>query len=326
MDFSAHSKVMDLETAVSNFVRNGDHISLGGFTINRNPMAAVHEIIRQHIKGLHVYAHSNGQAIDTLAGAGCIGKLEIAYGGAGRFSPTCLRFKAAVESGRLIVEDYSNYQMTLRFMAGAMGVPFLPTRSGLGSDIIRKWGFSATDRAADPKLPDKKIHVADNPFGTWGNTEKLVFVPAIYPDITILHVQTADTQGTVRIKGLPFSDIYQANASKRLIVTCEELVPPDNLRQHPDHNHIPFFRVDAVVHVPYGAYPTACYGHYDYDPDFLKASASAALDDATYENHLARYVYGVKNHEAFLSLIGQEQLDRIAANPDTGYAVGLDRK
>ena len=323
---SPRYKVMDLETAVSSFVHSGDHISLGGFTINRNPMAAVYEIIRQRIKDLHVYAHSNGQAVDTLVGAECVGKIEIAYGGAGRFSPTCPRFKSAVESGRLTVEDYSNYQMTLRFMAGAMGVPFLPTRSGLGSDIIRKWGIPAADRAADPKLPDKKLHVADNPFGTWGDTEKLVFVPAIYPDVTILHVQTADTQGTVRIKGLPFSDIYQANASKRLIITCEEIVDPENLRQYPDQNHIPFFRVDAVVHMPYGAYPTACYGHYDYDPVFLKAYAAAAMDNVAYEDHMTRYVHNVANHTAFLALIGRERLERIAASPETGYAVGLERK
>ena len=323
---SPRHKVMDLETAVSRFVHNGDHISLGGFTVNRNPMAAVYEIIRQEIRNLHVYAHSNGQAVDTLVGAECIDRLEIAYGGTGRFSPTCPRFKSAVESGRLIVEDYSNYQMTLRFMAGAMGVPFLPTRSGLGSDIIRKWGFSASDRATDPKLPDKKLLVAENPFGTWGDAPKLVFVPAIYPDVTILHVQTADTQGTARIKGLSFSDIHQANASKHLIVTCEEIVPPESIRQHPDHNHIPFFRVDAVVHVPYGAYPTACFGHYDYDPDFLKAYAASARDDVRYEDHLAHYVYGTKNHAAFLALIGQKQLERIAASPETGYAVGLERK
>jgi glutaconate CoA-transferase subunit A len=322
---SNRHKVMDLETAVSTLVRNGDHISLGGFTINRNPMAAVYEIIRQQKNNLHAYAHSNGQAVDTLIGAGCIAKLEIAYAGSGRFAPTCIRFKSAVESGRLTVEDYSNYQMTLRFMAGAMGVPFLPTRSGLGSDIIRKWGFSETDRATDPKLPDKKIHVADNPFGNWGDSGRLVFVPAIYPDVTLLHVQTADTQGTVRIKGLPFSDIHQANASKRLIVTCEELVAPDDLRQHPDHNQIPFFRVDAVVHVPHGAYPTACYGHYDYDPDFLKTYAEAAMDDVKYRNHLSQYIYGTKNHADFLSLIGRDRLDRIAASPETGYARGLER-
>ena len=108
-------------------------------------MAAVYEIIRQKKRGLHLYAHSNGQGVDELIGGGCVDRLEIAYGGSGRFASTCIRFRKAVESGRLAVEDYTNYQMTLRFMAGAMGVPFLPTRSSLGSDIVNRWGFSEAD-------------------------------------------------------------------------------------------------------------------------------------------------------------------------------------
>lgn len=119
---------MDLSTAVRRYVLHGSHISIGGFTINRNPMAAVYEIIRRNTKNLHLYAHSNGQGVDELIGAGCVTKLEIAYAGSGRFAPTCIRFRKVVENGTLVVEDYSNYQMTLRFLAGAMGVAFLPTR------------------------------------------------------------------------------------------------------------------------------------------------------------------------------------------------------
>ncbi|HSO18032.1 MAG TPA: CoA transferase, partial [Desulfosarcina sp.] len=156
-------KRMPLSEAVDRFVSDGAHISIGGFTINRNPMAAVYEIMRQKKRGLHLYAHSNGQGVDELIGAGCVEKLEIAYGGSGRFAPTCIRFRKAVESGRLAVEDYSNYQMTLRFMAGAMGVPFLPTRSSLGSDIANRWGFSEGMRQDDPRLPDRKLVVMDNP-------------------------------------------------------------------------------------------------------------------------------------------------------------------
>ena len=143
-----NQKVMSLSEAVERFVFPGAHISIGGFTLNRNPMAAVYEIIRQEITGLHVYAHSNGQGVDELVGAGCVSKIEIAYAGTGRFAPTCICFRKAAEAGRIAVEDYSNYQMTLRFMAGAMGVPYLPTRSGLGSEILEKWGFPAEERQA----------------------------------------------------------------------------------------------------------------------------------------------------------------------------------
>ena len=136
----SQDKTISLSEAVTKFVFSGCHLSIGGFTASRNPMAAVYEIIRQKISNIHLYAHSNGQGVDELIGAGCVSRLEIAYAGTGRFAPTCVRFKKAAQSGAIAIEDYSNYQMTLRFMAGAMGVPFLPTRSSLGTDIIEKWG------------------------------------------------------------------------------------------------------------------------------------------------------------------------------------------
>lgn len=323
---TASDKVTELKEAIRQYVSNGSHISVGGFTLNRNPMAAVYEIMRQKIKHLHLYAHSNGQAVDELIGGGCVDKVEIAYGGTGRFAPTCIRFKQAVQNGTLMVEDYSNYQMTLRFLAGAMGVPFLPTRSSLGTDIVDKWGFSETVRQSDPRLPNDKLIVMDNPFGTWGDTPKLVLVPAINPDVTIIHVQKADRQGTVRIGGLPFADIEQAKSAQHVIVTCEELVEADELRATPEHNQIPFFCVDAVVHVPFGAYPTACYRHYDYDPLYLSQYGKAASDEGLFKDYLDKFVYSVPDHPALLARIGQEQLEKIKADSRTGYAVGLDRR
>ncbi len=319
-------KIMDLSEAIRRFVKPGDHISIGGFTLNRNPMAAVYEIIRQGIDGLHLYAHSNGQGVDELIGAGCVSRLEIAYGGTGRFAPTCIRFKKAAQEGLLAVEDYSNYQMTLRFMAGAMGVPFLPTRSGLGTDLIEKWGFSPETRAADPRLPNDKLKVMDNPFGNWGDVPRVVLVPAINPDVTIIHVQKSGPKGTSRIEGLPFSDVEQAKSARHLIVTCEKIVETDDLRDAPESNQIPFFCVDAVVEAPHGAYPTACYRHYDYDPVYLNDYRKYASDDALYADYLQRFIRGVKDHAGLIGLIGQERIKAIAADPRTGYATGLDRK
>jgi glutaconate CoA-transferase, subunit A len=319
-------KVMSLETAVRRFVADGCHLSIGGFTINRNPMAAVYEIIRRRKRGLHLYAHSNGQGVDELIGGGCVDRLEIAYGGNGRFAPTCVRFRLAVEAGELAVEDYSNYQMALRFAAGAMGVPFLPVRSGLGTDIVARWGFGPEVRRADPRLPDHKLCVIDNPFGQWSQASKLVLVPAINPDVTIIHAQCADRSGTVRIHGLTFADVEQAKAARRVIVTCEEVVDDDRLRGNPGANQLPFFCVDAVVHLPMGAYPTACYGFYDYDPAYLNTYRDQARDETLYQSYLDRCVFGVADHRAFLDLQAVGQLERIKADPRTGYAVGLDRK
>ena len=321
-----HDKIMDLSEAVAKYIPSGSHISIGGFTINRNPMAAVYEIIRHKIRHLHLYAHSNGQGVDELIGGGCVDRLEIAYAGSGRFAPTCIRFRKAVESGALAVEDYSNYQMTLRFAAGAMGVPYLPTRSSMGTDIVNKWGFNESTRLDDPNLPDKKLVVTENPFGSWHGAEKLVLVPAISPDVTIIHVQKADRQGTARIEGLPFSDVEQAKAAKHLIITCEELVDADDLRETPERNQIPFFCVDAIVPLPMGAYPTACFRHYDYDPVYLNDYRAAAADDTLYEAYLNESIYGPGGHRDLLDQIDADQLNAIQADPKRGYAVGLDRK
>jgi glutaconate CoA-transferase subunit A len=320
------NKVMALSDAVSQFLTDESHISIGGFTINRNPMAAVYEIIRQGLKGLHVYAHSNGQGVDELVGAGCVAKLEIAYAGSGRFAPTCIRFRKAVENGSLAVEDYSNYHMTLRFLAGAMGIPFMPTRSGLGSSIVETWGFDEPVRRSDARLPDKKVVIIDNPFGDWADASRLVLVPAINPDVTFIHVQQADLHGNCCIQGLTFADIEQAKAAHKVIVTCEELVTTDQIRAQSDQNQIASFCVDAVAPMPFGAYPTACFQHYDYDPVYLNQYTEAAQDEKRYNSYLQEYILDLKNHEALLKMVGSEQLDKIKADNRTGYAVGLDRR
>ena len=322
---SASDKITTLKKAIRSLVPDGCHLSIGGFTINRNPMAAVYEIIRQRKKELHLYAHSNGQGVDELVGAGCVKRLEIAYAGSGRFAPTCIRFRKAVENGSLTVEDYSNYQMTLRFMAGAMGVPFLPTRSGLGTDITKKWGFSKDLRQAEKKLPDQKLITIDNPFGKWAETPKLILVPAINPDVTIIHVQQADKRGNARIKGLTFADVEQAKAARHLIITCEELVTEEYLKLEPDHNQIPFIHADAVIPLPWGAYPTACYQYYDYDPEYLQNYRKSAGDEKLYQDYLTEKIISPTEHSEFVSLTPAEHREKLTADPITGYASELDR-
>ena len=320
------SKVIPLKEAIQTYVKEGCHLSIGGFTINRNPMAAVYEIIRQKIGGLHLYAHSNGQGVDELIGGGCVENLEIAYGGNGKFASTCIRFRQAVQDGTIRVEDYTNYQMTLRFLAGAMGVPFLPTRSALGTDIVEKWGFPEEMRESTSTLPNRKLVVMENPFPGWLDTQKVVLVPAIQPDVTIIHVQKADQRGNCRIQGLTFADVEQAKAAKHLIITCETLYENDELKQDSDQNQIPFIHADAVVHVPHGAYPTACFNHYDYDPTYLKQYAKNAKDDGAFNAYLEEMVFGCSDHDALIEKIGQERMEKIKADPARGYAKGLDRK
>jgi glutaconate CoA-transferase, subunit A len=316
-------KLMTAGEAVARFVRDGCQLAVGGFTINRNPMALVYEIARRRVKDLHLVAHSNGQALDVLVGAGCVSRIEIAYGGNGRFAPTCIRFRKAVERGEIAVEDYTNNQMSLRFLAGALGVPFIPSKSGLGTDVVNLQGFPPEIRC-EPGVACEKVIVIDDPFG--GEDDEVVLLPALTPDVSLIHAQQVSTDGTVRIKGLTFADLEQCKAASAVIVSCEEIVPESYLRLDPDQNALPPFLVDAVVQAPYGAHPTACRYFYDYDPAHLNHYKSVVRDDDAWQAYLDEWVYGVESWDAYLDKIGGAQLARIRANTVAGYAPGLDRR
>lgn len=316
-------KFMNAQEAVSRLVHDGDLVALGGFTVSRNPMTLAREIIRQGKKDLHLAVHSQGQAMDLMVGAGCVKRLEIAYGGTGRFAPTCIRFRRAVQQGSLEVEDYSNFQMSLRFLAGSLNIPYIPCRTGFSSDLLSKWGFGPELRGQG-NIPAKKVMLADNPFSE--TKEPLVLLPAINPDVALIHAQYAGDDGTVRIKGLSFLDMEQARAAKRVIVTCEEIVPASYLRQDPDQNSLPSFLVDAIVHVPFAAHPTACHNFYDYDPRHLNYYRQEASNDDSFKAYLEKWVMGPQNQEAYLELVGVGDLMRIRANSQLGYAPGLDRR
>ncbi|MBP1748374.1 MAG: acyl CoA:acetate/3-ketoacid CoA transferase, alpha subunit [Deltaproteobacteria bacterium] len=316
-------KLMSVDQAVSRFIPDGCQLAIGGFSITRNPMALAYEIVRQRVRDLHIVCHSHGQALDILIGAGCVKRLEIAYGGNGRYAPTCVRFKKAVERSEIQFEDYSNYQMSLRFLAGALGIPFIPTKSGLGSDILRLEGFPPEVRA-EPKVARKKYAKIQNPFHE--DIDEVVLLPALTPDVSIIHVQYVGDDGTVRIKGLTFADVEQAKAADKVIVTCEEIMPRSFIREDPDQNCLPAFFVDAIVKIPYGAHPTACFNFYDYDPMHLNMYRELAEDDQRFNEYLDAWVYRTHSWEEYLEKVGIGTILAIKANPSIGYAPGLARK
>ena len=316
------AKMMTLQEAVSTFIKNGSHIAIGGFCPARNPMATTYEIIRQEKKNLHLYVHSHGQSTDMLIGAGCVKRLEIAYGGMGRFAPTCVRFKKAIQNREIEWEDYTNYEMTLRFFAGSLGIPFMVTKTSLGSDIIVKEGFSPETRREN-RIASKKLAVINSPFSD--REDKVVLVPAINADVALIHAQYVGEEGTVRIEGLKFTDVEMAKGADTIIVTCEEIVPESYLRQNPDINCLPFFLVDAIVPVPYGAHPTSCFNFYDYDAQHLNMYRRIAEDDMSFKEYLKEWVYGVSSHEEYLTKVGIERLLEIKANPAFGFRPGLKR-
>ncbi len=316
-------KLMTPAEAVSRFIPDGAQIALGGFTITRNPMALIHEVIRQKIRNLHVVCHSHGQGLDLLIGAGCVGRLEIAYAGNGRFAPTCVRFRKAVERGEIAFEDYSNDQISLRFLAGALGIPFIPTKSGLGTDLLRKEGFSPEIRAGR-KTAKKKYVLLQNPFEE--KDDPVLLLPALTPDVALIHAQQVGEDGTVRIRGLTFADIEEAKSADAVIVTCEEIVPRADIRSDPDRNSLPPFLVDAVVPIPFGAHPTACPFFYDYDAAHLNQYRKMAEDDRRFDQYLEEWVYGVKDHKEYLDRLGDTKLAEIRADSVLGYRKGLERR
>jgi glutaconate CoA-transferase subunit A len=316
-------KMIGLHEAAA-LVPDGATLSIGGFTTQRHPMALVYELIRLKRRNLYLFGHSPGGDWDILIGAGCVKRVELAYEADEAFNTVGPRWRRAVERGEIEWEDYSNFSMVARFTAGAMGIPFMPVRSLLGSDVAGRQALTRDERAADPRTAPKKVHVMASPFDP---ADRVALVPAIRTEFAVLHVQKATAGGTVRIEGQSFADIQQALCADTLIVTAEEIVAEDDLRRMPELNPIPFFAVKHVCHVPYGAHPYAVYNYYDYDPLQLKEYHESARDDAAYGNYLDRYVYGVRDHRAYLEAVGgAARLDGLKASPGYGYRPDLKRK
>jgi glutaconate CoA-transferase subunit A len=316
-------KLIALKDAAA-LVPDGATLSIGGFTTQRHPMAFVYEIIRLKRRDLYLFGHSPGGDWDILIGAGCVKRVELAYEADEAFNTVGPRWRRAVEKGEIEWEDYSNFSMVARFTAGAMGIPFMPVRSLLGSDLVRKSALTPGQRAADARTASKKVHVMESPFDP---SDRVVLVPAIRTEFAVLHVQKATPAGTVRIEGQSYADIQQALAAETVIVTAEEIVEEDELRQTPELNAIPFFAVKHVCHVPFGAHPYAVYNCYDYDPVQLKEYHDCARDDAAYRAYLEKYVYGVRSHETYLEAVGgPARLEELRAAPGFGYSPDLKRR
>lgn len=302
-------KIISLKEAVAK-IPDGTHIALGGFTIQRHPMAFVYEMIRQKKKNLHLYGSSPGGDADLLIGARCVKRIEFAYEADEAFGTIGPRLRRAIEKNEIEWEDYSNFGMVLRFTAGAMGLPFLPTRTMFGSDMLTK-------------LSSKKFHTMECPF----THEKILLLPAINVDYCILHVQKVGINGTVRIYGQNFGDIQQALCAKKVIVTCEEIVEENVLRANPEQNQIPFFRVNYIVHVPYGAHPYSCYKYYDYDPEQIGLYHEKAKSDEAFKEYLDEFISGVKDFKGYLEKIGGEKkLQKLRADSELGYVESLKRR
>ncbi len=314
---------MELKDAIAKYVEDGDVISFGGFTTNRKPYAAVNEILRQGQKDFIAEAGPAGGDWDMLIGAGRVKAYINCYTANSGYTNVSRRFRAAIENGELLMEDYSQDVEMLRLHAASLGLPYLPVKLMMGTDLVDKWGISKEEREKIDKLPNDKFVYVDNPF----NDDKLVVaVPVPKIDTAIIHVQVASPDGTCRIIGDEFHDVDIAVAAKKVIVTCEELVSNEEIRRDPTLNSVPGFCVDAVVHVPFGAHPSQCYDYYDYDADFFKMYNVVSKKKEDFDDFLDEWVYNVKDHEEYLNKLGATRLVGLKNVPGFGYATDVLKK
>ncbi len=316
-------KLVGLEKAAA-LIPDGATVSFGGFTTQRHPMALVYELIRLKRRNLYLFGHSPGGDWDVLIGAGCVKRVELAYEADEAFNTIGPRWRLAVQRGEIEWEDYSNFAMVSRFSAGAMGIPFMPIRSLFGSDLAACQALTDEQRAVDPRTSRKKLHVMESPFNP---NDRVILVPAIHTDFAVIHVQKAAPNGIVRIEGQTFADVQQALCADTVIVTAEEIVQEEELRREPERNLLPYFVVGYVCHVPFGAHPYAVFNYYDYDPRQLKTYHDGAEDEATFQQYLSQFVYGVKNHAEYLERVGgPTHLASLKADPAYGYRPDLKRR
>lgn len=310
------SKLMSLAEAIQTFVSDGCHLALGGFVTSRKPYAAVHEILRQGIRHLVLEGGPAGGDVDMLIGAGRVKAYINYYIANSGYSNVCRMFRRAAEGGQLLIEDFSLDVYAQLMHAAALGLPYLPTRYLLGSDLAAKWGISAEQRREIPGLAQEKLRVTENPFAA---DEKLALIPTPQLDVCIIHAQSCSENGLVRIAGAKFSDIDLALAAKCCIVTCEQLVSDDELRRDPDANTLPPFAVDAVVHAPYGAHPAQVYGFYDYDRDYLLLYDQVSRAEDSFDAFLQEWVYGTASHAGYLARLGEARLAALQIDREFGY-------
>ena len=315
------NKVYTLHDAVERWVHSGDHIAIGGFTTSRKPLAVISEILRQGQTDFIGEGGPAGSDWDMLIGAGRVKAYVNCYTANPRFSNVSRRFRAAIQEGKLLFEDYSQDAAMMMFHAASLGLPYVPVRMMLGSGMEEEWGISAEERKKIDKLPDQKFIIQDDPFHPG---EKLLLLPVPRLDLSILHVQMASPDGTCRILGDPYQDVDLAFAAKHTIVTCEELVTNEEIRRHPERNTIPGIVVDAVVHLPYGAHPSQVYNYYDYDKEFYLDYDKAGKTEESFRTWCQEWVYDLPDHRAYLEKLGVNRLLGLKCTTGFGYHVDTE--
>jgi acyl CoA:acetate/3-ketoacid CoA transferase alpha subunit len=283
-------KRMTEAEAVSRFISDGDYIGTELYGSVRAPMSLVSEIVRQGIKDLRV-AGQGVLELDLLLAASLIKELDFTYIGLELYGVSnCLRRE--VESGRIEnIVEWSNAAITWRFKATSIGVPFIPTRSMLGTDTLE---YSAALVIEDPFTGDP-----------------VCLLPALILDVGLIHVHRADKFGNAQIDGISGFSAELARSSKRLLISTEQIVDTEAIRAEPDRTIIPYYLVDAVIEAPFGSHPGEMCYHYRRDEPRIRDWVEASKEPAATQAYLDKYIYAVKNHQEYLDLVGAERLEKL---------------
>jgi glutaconate CoA-transferase subunit A len=288
------SKLTSLSQAIAEHVHDGDTVYAAGFT-HLIPFAAGHEIIRQGKKNLILARATPDILYEQMVAAGCARKLVFSY--SGNPGVGSLRIvRAEMEAGRLEYEEYSHFAMITRLTAGASGLPFLPMKSVGTDDLVR----------ANPNY-----RTVVDPYGG----ETLNTVPALNPDVAIIHAQRASASGEAQIWGIIGEQKEAAFAARRVIVTAEEVVDESVIRADPNRTIIPGLIVSAVCHVPYCAHPSYAQGYYDRDNPFYLEWDKVSSDPQAVKRWLDEWVFGVKDRDEYWAKLGTESHERLAVKP-----------
>lgn len=282
------SKLLSLPEAIDRFVTDGCSIALGTAQETVIPFAAGHEIIRQRKRGVTLIGPISDILYDQMIGAGCVARIRAAWVG-NVITGSGYNFRHAVESGALEMEDHSNLTISMALRAGAMGVPFMPARTALGSDLYRTNG---------------SLKQMTCPF----TGETLTAVAAINPDVTIIHVQRADKFGNAHAWGNMGITREACLAARRIIITAEEIVPPEVISSDPNRVITPGFRVSAVVHAPWGAHPSPVPGYYNRDHQFFLDYQTHSRTPERFAAWQAQWIDGVGNSEEYQAMLGTERM------------------
>jgi glutaconate CoA-transferase subunit A len=283
-------KLVSLAAAIQENINSGDTVYAAGFT-HLIPFAAGHEIIRQEIKDLVLARATPDLIYDQLVAAGCARKVIFSYmGNPGVGSLRIVR--GEIEAGNLEWEEYSHFSMITRLQAGAAGLPFMPMNTTAAGDLER----------ANPQY-----RTVEDPY----SDQKVVTVPALNPDVAIVHVQRADSDGNAQIWGIIGEQKEAAFAAKRVILTAEEIVSQEMIRSDPNRTLIPGFIVDAVCHVPYAAHPSYTQGYYDRDNTFYLEWDSISRDKETVHDYLDQWVFGVQDRAEYWDKLGPDVHTRL---------------